>query len=55
MLIPVLWTAIVSLITGVAVHYNCEGVSDEAAVLFTVFIAVGFSFAALMLCIVAGM
>ena len=55
MLIPILWTAIVCMFTGVAVHYNCEGASDEVAVLFTMFVAIGFSFAALVLCLVAGM
>ena len=55
MLIPILWTAIVSLFTGVAVYYNCQDVSDETAVLFIAFIAIGFSFAAMLLLIVAGM
>lgn len=55
MLIPILWTAIVSLITGVAVYYNCQEATDEAAVLFTAFIAIGFAFTAMLLCIAAGM
>ena len=52
MLIPMIWSAIVALTTGVAVYCNCIDSNENDAVFFTSILAIGWAFAAMLLCIV---
>lgn len=55
MLIPMCWTAIVCLLTGMAVYCNCQDASEEQAVFFIAILATAFTFCTLIMCIACGM
>ena len=55
MLIPMCWTAVVCLFTGVAVYCNCLDMTEDGAVLFIAVLSTAFTFCALLLCLIAGM
>lgn len=56
MLIPMLWSAIVALLTGAAVYYNCTDDTNEYEVgFFIAIMAIGWAFTTMLLCLACGM
>ena len=55
MLIPMCWTIVVCLMTGVSVYFNCMDMTEEGAALFIAVLSIAFAFCALMLCLCCGM